>query len=48
VTWPGGKTGFEVDAFARTCLLNGTDELGYILSLETDIASFEKGREKQS
>jgi 3-isopropylmalate/(R)-2-methylmalate dehydratase small subunit len=48
VTWPGGKTGFEVDAFARTCLLNGTDELGYILSLEMDIASFEKGREKQS
>lgn len=48
VTWPEGKVSFEVDAFARTCLLNGTDELGYILGLEKEIASFEQGREKRS
>jgi 3-isopropylmalate/(R)-2-methylmalate dehydratase small subunit len=45
VSWEGGAVSFEVDAFARTCLLNGTDELGYILGLEKDIVAFEARRE---
>jgi 3-isopropylmalate/(R)-2-methylmalate dehydratase small subunit len=47
ITWSDGKVRFEIDPFARTCLLNGTDELGYILAHEPDIAAFEKstGRE---
>jgi 3-isopropylmalate/(R)-2-methylmalate dehydratase small subunit len=39
--WEGGKVGFAIDPFARTCLLNGTDELGYILGHEAKIASYE-------
>jgi 3-isopropylmalate/(R)-2-methylmalate dehydratase small subunit len=32
---------FPIDPFNKTCLLNGVDELGYILSFEREIASFE-------
>ncbi len=32
---------FHIDPFARTCLLNGVDELGYLLSFEKEIAQFE-------
>ena len=42
VTLPTGQSfSFEVDPFARTCLLEGIDELGYIQSFETQIAAFE-------
>jgi len=33
---------FEIDPFARSCLLKGVDELGYILSHEAQIAAFER------
>jgi 3-isopropylmalate/(R)-2-methylmalate dehydratase small subunit len=32
---------FPIDPFNKTCLLNGVDELGYILSFEKEITSFE-------
>lgn len=32
---------FPIDGFAKTCLLNGTDELGYLLRFEKQIAEFE-------
>lgn len=35
---------FPVDAFARHCLLEGVDELGYILQQEAAIAAFEAKR----
>ncbi|MCC6618423.1 MAG: 3-isopropylmalate dehydratase small subunit [Chloroflexi bacterium] len=39
---PDGEViGFEVDAFARRMILDGTDELGYLLSLEPQIAAYE-------
>jgi 3-isopropylmalate/(R)-2-methylmalate dehydratase small subunit len=39
---PGGRTvEFPIDPFAKHCLLNGIDELGYILQQEEAIASFE-------
>ena len=37
----GSAIGFEVDAFARRMILDGTDELGYLLSLEPRIAAYE-------
>lgn len=39
----GGDLGFsfEVDPFARICMLEGVDELEYILGHETDITKFE-------
>jgi len=33
---------FQIDPFSRTCLLQGVDELGYLLNLEPQIAAFEK------
>lgn len=33
---------FPIDGFSKTCLLNGIDELGFLLSLEGEIASYEK------
>jgi len=42
----GGPQGtFAIDPFARTCLLNGVDELGYILRFEPQIRAFEERRE---
>jgi len=42
VSLPGGwEVGFPVDGFAKTCLLKGVDELGYLLSLEDKIAAYE-------
>jgi 3-isopropylmalate/(R)-2-methylmalate dehydratase small subunit len=37
----GSAIGFRVDAFARRMILDGTDELGYLLSLEDRIAAYE-------
>jgi len=33
---------FEIDPFARRCLLQGVDELGFLLSQEPAIAAFER------
>ncbi len=48
VTFPDGTVhGFEIDPFAKHCLLEGLDEIGLTLSLEDEIAAFERryGRE---
>ena len=37
----GSAIAFAVDAFARRMILDGTDELGYLLSLEPRIAEYE-------
>lgn len=45
MTLPDGvRVEFPVDAFAKTCLLEGVDELGWILKQEPAIAAFEKTR----
>ena len=36
---------FELDPFARICLLEGVDSLGYLLAQADDIAKFEQNRE---
>lgn len=41
LSFPGGSINFPIDPFNKTCLLNGVDELGYILGFEKDIAAFE-------
>jgi 3-isopropylmalate/(R)-2-methylmalate dehydratase small subunit len=38
---PNGSVNFPIDPFNKTCLLNGVDELGYILGFEKDIAAYE-------
>lgn len=41
VTYPAGSFAFPIDAFNKTCLLNGVDELGYIMGFESEIAKYE-------
>jgi len=41
LSFPGGSATFPIDPFNKTCLLNGVDELGYILGFEKEIAAYE-------
>jgi 3-isopropylmalate/(R)-2-methylmalate dehydratase small subunit len=41
LSFPGGSVTFPIDPFNKTCLLNGVDELGYILGFEKQIAEYE-------
>jgi 3-isopropylmalate/(R)-2-methylmalate dehydratase small subunit len=40
----GRRVEFPIDAFSRHCLLEGVDELGYILQQEPAISAYESGR----
>jgi 3-isopropylmalate/(R)-2-methylmalate dehydratase small subunit len=45
VSLPDGTAArFQVDAFSRYCLMNGVDELGFLLSQEQSIAAYEAAR----
>ena len=41
LTFPHGFATFPIDPFNKACLLNGVDELGYIMGFEEQIAEFE-------
>ena len=41
VSFPAGSFTFDIDPFNKSCLLNGVDELGYIMGFEEQIAAFE-------
>ena len=43
----GGQASFPLEAFARYCLLNGVDELEFLLSHERDIAAHEGSLESE-
>ncbi len=40
----GSRASFPIDPFARYCLLNGVDELEFLLSHEAAISAFEARR----
>jgi 3-isopropylmalate/(R)-2-methylmalate dehydratase small subunit len=43
VTLPtGDQVQFPIDGFSKACLLQGTDELGYLLSFDAQITAFEQ------
>ena len=42
LSFPNGSVTFPIDPFNKACLLNGVDELGYIMSFEREIAAFEE------
>ena len=45
VTLPGGRQiAFEIDSFAKQCLVEDVDELGYMLKQEAAIAAYEAKR----
>lgn len=37
----GNKTSFELNAYKKTCLLNGYDDIDYLLNLKAEIEHFE-------
>ncbi len=42
LTLPTGQTAsFPIDGFSKACLLQGTDELGYLLNFDAQIAAYE-------
>ncbi|RMG89537.1 MAG: 3-isopropylmalate dehydratase small subunit, partial [Chloroflexi bacterium] len=42
VTLPDGRqVEFPIDGFSKYCLLNGVDQLGFLLGLEADIVAYE-------
>jgi len=45
LTLPDGtQVKFEIDSFSKTCMLEGIDQLGYLLKHDEQIAAFENGR----
>jgi 3-isopropylmalate/(R)-2-methylmalate dehydratase small subunit len=42
----GGEIRFELDEFSRHCLLNGVDQLGFLLQQDNAITAFEKNLEQ--
>jgi 3-isopropylmalate/(R)-2-methylmalate dehydratase small subunit len=43
---PGGrKVAFPIDGFSRYCLMNGLDQLGFLLESDAQIAAFEEARQ---
>jgi len=45
VTFPSGSVTFPIDPFNKTCLLNGVDELRYIMGFENEITAYETSRQ---
>jgi len=41
LSFENGSVKFSIDPFNKSCLLNGVDELGYIMGFEKEIAAFE-------
>jgi 3-isopropylmalate/(R)-2-methylmalate dehydratase small subunit len=42
----GTKASFPIDPFAKHCLLQGIDELGYLLSLEKEVLRYEQAKQR--
>lgn len=40
----GEESHFDINSYKKYCLLNGYDDMDYLLSLKTEIAAFEKQR----
>lgn len=38
----GRKVTFPIDGFSKHCLLNGVDQLGYLMGLEDDVVQYEQ------
>ncbi len=45
LTLPDGRAvKFPIDGFSKECLLNGVDQLGYLMNLDDQIAAYEGDR----
>ena len=45
ITVDGQSEKFEINNYKKTCLLNGYDDIDYLLSMKSEIENFEKSRE---
>ena len=43
----GRKVEFPIDGFSKHCLLNGVDQLGYLIGLEDEIVNYEGSHDKR-
>lgn len=43
----GRKVEFPIDGFSKHCLLNGVDQLGYLMGLEDEIVEYEGSHDKR-
>jgi 3-isopropylmalate/(R)-2-methylmalate dehydratase small subunit len=43
----GRKVEFPIDGFSKHCLLNGVDQMGFLLGLDNDIAAYEVNNTKR-
>jgi 3-isopropylmalate/(R)-2-methylmalate dehydratase small subunit len=43
----GRKVEFPIDSFSKHCLLNGVDQMGFLLGLDNDIAAYEANNTKR-
>jgi 3-isopropylmalate/(R)-2-methylmalate dehydratase small subunit len=43
----GRKVEFPIDSFSKHCLLNGVDQMGFLLGLDADIAAYEANNTKR-
>ena len=41
----GRRAGFDIEPFARYCLMRGVDQLGYLLERDAEIAAYERAHE---
>ncbi|MEJ2600389.1 MAG: 3-isopropylmalate dehydratase small subunit [Anaerolineales bacterium] len=47
LSWGSGHSvNFPIDAFSKTCLLEGVDQLGYLLKYESQITAFEQNYQR--
>jgi len=44
----GSQVPFEIDAFAKRCLLQGVDQLGYLMSFEEQVKAYEGEHDVQT
>ena len=48
LTLPDGReVRFPLDGFSKYCLLNGVDQLGYLLALDEDVQAFESSNQQR-
>jgi len=43
---PGEAYTFEIDPYKKLCLLNGYDDIDFLLSLRPDIEAFEQAADR--
>ena len=44
IKFEGGETSFDINSYKKTCLLNGYDDIDYLLSMKKEIETFETTR----